>query len=273
MGVCWFALEFLALMMVTATASAKTLSNNPSTIRSLLSHARRLEDQDQDKEHGETEVEAYLMNYSIKLLHCHPEEFLTSNNNDDDGDYTQYGVVVFRMCPSDSCSDNKKGCTSGYADFAVNLGTFVEAYMEDQSDNMQWDDDKMDVSNFAQCAQYEVENQADDDAAAKYYVGPSCTADHLDVQLDLFVDQYCLEKSSKTFSDISNGWTLPYSDGGLVSTACLSCGEQSNDGGDLDLKELCTTLYEDAPYKCEADWPIQHYYWDAITEIYRFGQD
>jgi hypothetical protein len=41
----------------------------------------------------------------------------------------------------------------------------------------------------------------------------------------------------------------------------------------LDLKELCTTLYEDAPYKCEADWPIQHYYWDAITEVYRFGQD
>jgi hypothetical protein len=156
---------------------------------------------------------------------------------------------------------------------------------------MQWDDDRMDMDNFAQCAQYESEenddgnNGGDDDANNnKYYVGPACTSDAMDIKLDLFSDAYCRKPSTtKTFEELSNGWTLPFSTGGLVSTNCVSCeddgandndGGEGGDGGDYQSSDLCLELYQDAQYKCENDgFATTHYYYDAITEIYRYGRD
>jgi hypothetical protein len=293
-------------MGTATTATTAGTTANTHHKRNLLQHARRIEDNNDDQQGnqqqgngGAAEVEQYLHEYSVKLIKCDQDvslnDYSNSNNNNDDGgndddsSSSQYGVVVFRMCPSNSCkNNNQNGCTSGYADFAISLGDFVNYYLEDQQDNMQWDDDRMDLDNFAQCVEYETENDGndnDDDANQNaYYIGPSCTSDALDIKLDLFSDAYCRKPSTtKTFQELSNGWTLPFSDGGLVSTNCVSCegndnanGEGDGDGGDGDYQasDLCLELYQDSQFKCENDgFATTHYYYDAITEIYRYGRD
>jgi len=40
-------------------------------------------------------------------------------------------LVRFRLCPSDSCSAEKAaGCTAGYGDYIIGMGTFMESYFE-----------------------------------------------------------------------------------------------------------------------------------------------
>jgi len=220
-----------------------------------MNKARRLGNNGGDGDNG-AEKESFLMQYSIKFQKCLPDQVLTDSDNND-----HFGVVVFRLCPIDSCSDTT-GCSSGYADFAVDVGTYVEAFMEDQQDNMNWDD-KFDGSKFGQCVEYE----SDENGATGYYIGPGCTADGTGVRMALFEDMYCYQVSEKSFETISDGWSLPFTGGGLVSTQCSSC----TDNGDL--RGMCLDLYDLAQYRCEADFQFDHYYYDNKFEIYRYGKD
>jgi hypothetical protein len=225
-------------------------------MRKLLNKARRVEEGANDAT-AEQAMETFLMGYSMKLMKCIHDQVLT------DADYNDhFGVVIFRLCPSKSCS-NDNGCNSGYADFAVDVGTYVEAFMEDQQDNMNWDD-KFDGGKFGQCVEYED----DDNGATGYYVGPTCTADGKGVRMAVFEDKYCYQVSETSFETISNGWSLPYTNGGLVSTQCTSCT-----GDDGAIREMCLDLYDLAPYRCEDDFDYDHYYYDNNFEIFRYGKD
>jgi hypothetical protein len=117
---------------------------------------------------------------------------------------------------------------------------------------------------FGQCVEYED----DENGATGYYIGPGCTQDGTGVRMAVFEDKYCYEASQRTFETLSNGWTLPYSNGGLVSTKCSSCTD--NDG---TLRDMCLDLYEVSPHRCEADFTFDHYYYDNNFEIYRYGKD
>jgi hypothetical protein len=248
--------------------SHRSLSGSQTSLKKLLAKARRLEDAGGDDnaanddqaadEAAEENMEAFLMDYSLKFMKCIPDQALT------DADYnTHYGAVIFRLCPSNKCS-NSNGCTSGYADFAVDVGTYVDAFLTDQQDNMNWDDN-FDGDNMGQCTQYEGD---DDGGDAAYYIGPGCTADGTGVKMGVYEDQYCYEESETSFETISNGWSLPYSDGGLVSTQCTDCTDD-----DGEIREMCLDLYDYSPYRCEADLEYTHYYYDANFEIYRYGKD
>lgn len=257
-------LHLLASMATTALASTfPTRTSSAGALKKILSKARRLEEADAEGDNGAdnggeqnaAEKEAFLMDYSMKMMKCIPDQVLT------DADYNDhFGVVIFRLCPSNKCSDDT-GCRSGYADFAVDVGTYVEAFMEDQQDNMNWDD-KFDGGQFGQCNEY------NENGGTGYYVGPGCTADGLGVRMAVFEDQYCYQVSQTSFESISNGWGLPYSDGGLVSTKCNSCID--NDGA---LRDMCLDLYGAAPYRCEEDFDFDHYYYDTNFEMYRYGKD
>lgn len=267
-------LYLLSLLLALAdTSSASSSSSSSFTAASrmtpttrgaanLMKHARRLEDDGGDDYDQESSIESYLENYSLKLRACIPGQSI----EDTDGN-TEYGVVIFRMCDVGSCS-NTNGCNTDYAEFAVGLGTFVNAYMDDQADSMEWDD-AFAVDEYAICAQYEGDNNGDGNT---YYIGPACTEDGTSIKLDLFEDEYCYQESSAEFSDISNGLTLPYSDGGLVSNQCADCAGYDEDGY-VELREICSELYEQTSYRCETNWNAPHYYWDHVTEIYRYGQD
>jgi len=233
-----------------------------SSLKKLLEKARRLEDENDDNDaEAEEDMEAFLMDYSLKFTKCIPDQVLT------DADYNDhFGVVIFRLCPSNSCSNDDDGCNSGYADFAVDVGTYVEAFLEDQQDNMNWDDN-FDGDGFGQCSQYEPEND-DANNDIEYYIGPGCTEDGASVKLGLYEDQYCYEESETSFETISNGWSLPYSGGGLVSTQCTDCTDD-----DGDIREMCLDLYDYSPHRCEAELEYTHYYYDTNFEIYRYGKD
>jgi len=199
------------------------------------------------------------MDYSMKFMSCNSEQVIV------DADYNEHlGVVIFRLCPSNSCSDNS-GCSSGYAEFAIDVGTYVAYFLEDQGDNMNYDD-KFDGGDFGECTEYEEES--DDDNADMYYIGPGCTADGTGLKMAVYEDQYCYQESQVSFDSISNGWTLPYSDGGLVSTQCTGCTD-----GDGAVREMCLDLYDYSPYRCEAEFDFKHYYYDTNFEMYRYGQD
>jgi len=240
--------SFLVLLTIANSAVAEREISNTEHIRKLLS-GRRLDQYDQGSQGVDT-VEDELMNYSLKLFKCLPEESLAVA---DDGTLS-YGVAIIRACPKKSCSSSTQGgCKSDYAEFAVPLADFVDAYFQDQNNGYE----------YAQCSAYQQDSNGD-----QYYIGPTCTSDGKDIKLGLFKDADCQQATEKVKGiDISS---LAGASGGVVDKQCLSCGENGDDG--YQLKEMCATLYEDAKLKCEA-WSINHYYWDAITEVYRFGRD
>eukprot|EP00980_Cylindrotheca_fusiformis_P028467 scaffold22602_cov154-Cylindrotheca_fusiformis.AAC.7 len=250
---------------LSSVVASKPKPNRREALKGLLSQARRLDDGDNNNNNNDAVYE-FLDNYSLRLTECHPDISFMGNR-----EYPIYGVVVFRMCPSNSCvgassnSKTKMPCTEGYADFAVDIGTFVYSMLTDQEDNFQWDDEVGEWADYAECTEYDQE-----DGDQSYYVGPTCTEDKKNIRLALFDEYTCQTESSTSFSSISNGWTLPYSDGGLVSTQCTSCYDNDNDGG---AKELCMDLYDAAEYRCEKDWDVKHYYWNSITEVMKYGQD
>mmetsp|Transcript_8932 Transcript_8932/g.14327 ORF Transcript_8932/g.14327 Transcript_8932/m.14327 type:complete len:381 (-) Transcript_8932:267-1409(-) len=270
---CLLTIQVMALMSASVAAAAASSSSASSSLstssssssssplsrasmKKILAKARKLEENN-NGDADQAEMEGFLVDYSLKFMKCIPDQVLT------DADYNDhFGVVVFRLCPSNSCSD-EEGCTSGYADFAVDVGTYVEAFMEDQQDNMNWDD-KFDGEMFGQCVEYED----DDNGETGYYIGPGCTEDGTGVRMAVFEDKYCYQVSETSFETISNGWSLPYTEGGVVSTKCLAC--MDNDGA---VRDMCLDLYDVSPYRCETDFDFDHYYYDNNFEIYRYGKD
>lgn len=245
---------FLASM---ASAAAMSVSNKVSTKAKLLRAARRVE--------GENNGEdmSYLANYSLKMISCDSEATIT----DADSGETEYSAVLFRLCPTTNGCDSEsvKGCGAGHGDFIVGMNTFVNAFFEDQRDNMSWDD-QFKVDEYAECRQYQQEkggnnnnnnnNQNGENQA--YWVGPTCLNKN-DIALAVFEDETCSTKSETSFETISNGWTLPYEEGGLISITCLDC-VQYNDNGESGIREMCQQVYQSTAYKCETSMEFYSYY-------------
>ena len=249
-------LSIATLALFAAGASAHKLS--PQAARKVLRTARRMDEAEGDD--AAEDENAYLANYSLKFISC-DADYKTYN---DEGEVT-YGSVIVRACPADAGCKGDYGCKKGYGDYLVNLEDFVDAYFDDQADNMGWDDDNFDINKFAKCEEYEVEKDGDDDGnAVQYFIGPTCTSNGKDIKLDFFSDDTCTTVSSTSFSDVSNGWTLPYSDGGLISTSCMDCVEYNEDEAAYELRDVCNELMgydaEDPKTVCETNMAYFSYY-------------
>jgi len=245
----------LFLSSVVGSASAAVMRPNAS----LMKHARKLEQNNAGDDAAEEEEFAFLANYKLKMLTCKSGETYV---NPEDGEY-EYSSIVFRLCPENGGCDDESfgGCKSGYGDFVVGINTFVQSYLEDKKEDMQ-QDDAFNVDEFGECREYEADQDADQDEdggdAVMYYVGPACSEDGLDIVLTMFTDEGCQTKSQDvTFEEISNGVSLPYTNGGLVSNYCESCSGY-NDNGEYELSEMCMQLYENAG-KCESQMETFHY--------------
>jgi hypothetical protein len=248
-----------ALILASATAVSANMAISGKNAAKVLRVARRVEEGQQGDDAAVSYD--YLSKYSLKMIGCKSGETVVDAQTGE----TEYNAVMFRLCPSESGCDSSTvtGCTKGYGDFVVGLNTFVNAYFEDQRDNMNWDD-QFDVDRYAECGEYKIEDGDDDGenkwADYQFFIGPTCTADELDIKLALFTDETCTTPSSSvSFGDISNGWTLPYGSGGLVSTSCTDCVDQ-NDNGEYELREMCTNLYMESAYGCESTMEYFSYY-------------
>jgi len=240
--------------MATTANSMKITSKNAAKV--LRAAKRHLEEGQEEEEEGEFD---YLGKYTLKMVGCKAGETVVN----EEGEY-EYNAAVFRLCPSDAgCSDDvERGCKENYGEFVVGLNTYVDAFFEDQRDNMQWDD-AFEVDKYAQCDEYKVEMD-DDQANAQwenyqFFIGPTCTEDGTGVRLALWDDESCTYESETDFATISNGWSLPYAEGGMVSSSCTDCMQQ-NENYEYELREMCQQLYENAPSKCEANMEYFSYY-------------
>lgn len=260
-----FSTAFLALTAIGSTA-AKTISGKAA--RKLVRSARRVEDAAEEEEQQEEDY-AFLGNYNVKMVGCKSQ--LETPIMNEAGEY-EYSAVLLRLCPAaDGCdSSATEGCKNGYGEILVGLSTYVEAYFEDMNKQQEEnandgeEEDEFDADRYAKCEEYNPDENADDANQGQwenyaFFVGPTCTEDGLGLKLDLFQDEYCSTKSEIEFDAISNGWSLPYSDGGLVSTNCASCSEY-NDDGELEIKEMCQQTYEEAAYKCEEGMETYSYF-------------
>lgn len=253
---------FLSLVTMAASTAAASISSGMISAKTAQKLVRRRLDAEEEEEEEEF---AFLGNYNIKVVGCASK--LEQPIMTEDGEY-EYSAVLLRLCPSEEgcASDTESGCDSGYGDMLVGMSTFVEAYFEDQRENMEEEgDDNFEVDKFSKCEEYNPDDYNDDDANQgawenyQFYVGPTCTEDELGLKLELFTDETCTTVSETSFETISNGWTLPYSSGGLVSTYCASC-TQYNDDGEQEIREMCEQSYESASYKCEEGMEYTSYY-------------
>lgn len=139
---------------VTAEARGSSLSTTSAAGRHLMENAERVLDENQN---GDFE---FIMDYSIKFQGCHHVQQWNENANQD-GDENEDDVKImtkrlarFRLCPSDSCSNERSaGCSTKFGDYIVDMDTFVEAYlaaMEDEKEELCTEDLADECAN--QCA-------------------------------------------------------------------------------------------------------------------------
>jgi hypothetical protein len=255
-------------LLATAASAAAHAIRNPSARSKLLSKARRLEDGDGQQEGDDAAAEEdqyeFLGSYELKMIGCSSEQYKNPENGE-----IEYSSVVVRLCPVDNCENSGSGCSSGYGDYVVGINTFVEAWLRDKEEDMQDDagqgDDMWDMNEFAECREFEVDQDADQDADDEdadnvaYYVGPTCI-DGVSIGVGFFSDYTCTTApDGVTFEDISNGWSLPYEDGGLVTDYCESCAGY-NDNGEYEIGEMCQQIYEGASYRCEGSMEVTSQY-------------
>ena len=257
----------IALATVAST-SAKRITS--TSARKLVQSSRRVEEEAEEEEEEEEEEFAFLGNYNLKVIGCKQE--LETPLYNEQGE-AEFSAVLLRLCPAtDGCDSSvTEGCSAGYGDILVGLSTFVEVYMEEIKEEQEADDagdDNFEFDKFARCEEYNPDENADDANQGawenyQFFIGPTCADDGLNLKLDLFTDEYCSQKSEITFGEISNGWELPYSETGLVSTSCNSCTAY-NDDGEIEIKELCQKSYEESALKCEENMEYYSYYGQVV---------
>jgi len=249
-----------------------------STLVSKAKPLRKLEDA------GEVEID--LTDYSIVFEKC---QYVKSYNMDADGGADEDGVlatskfVIFKLCNSSSCSS---GCTYDYAEYVVDMETYVQALTEMKQESVQEmcnqcnedcqvDDDAAELSSscescLTECDAYDTmeENgygdasqfvecgqaQADDDS--ELYIGGYCSDDGTKISIGVFSDENCSTLTGKDAASVL-GYTA-FSDHILMatySTDCVSCLKEPEDDDLADdyvaeTMETCQNLY-DAAGKCE----------------------
>jgi len=274
----------------TITADSK-LGNN------LLSKARRLDGED-NRDY------TWVTGFSIQFKSCHTMTAVPSGEGgggEEGAGLYNSNVVVFQLCPSDTCGDGK--CKNG-AEYAVSMAQFVDAYTEARlteeeytcemiRENCYCNDDNDDEACQNQCytdegVDYCIEYDGDDDFEVQeylecnemenyenYFIGPYCSADGSSIHLGIFADAGCVNVADDglylfkkyTYTD------LPFSssDESLVSDKCTSCKEpeednddnnNNNNNNDEEMIEMCEELYQQSA-KCESSLgnPSYSNYW------------
>jgi len=295
----------IPLFALTTWVAAKKHSATPSANiaassklgNKLLSKARRLEQGDDERDF------TWISGYSIRFKSCHTITTIPNEENDGQGDARLYNnnVVVFQLCPSDTC-DGK--CNDG-AEYAVDMAQFVGAYTESKMEAQEYecemiqencycnDDDEEACEN--QCfvdagADYCVENENEDEEDFEIeraleceamennqnlYIGPYCASNGKEIYLGIFSDAGCVNTAEDGLYlyERYNYRTLPYTSESLVDSDCISCkqagdndNDNNNNNGDdnqeEEILEMCEELYEQSA-KCESSLGSPSYssYW------------
>ena len=202
----------------------------------------------------------WLAHYSLQFQGC--DEFPDFGDDPNGGSHVHVRtkrVVRFRFCPS-----NKKGCHSGYGDYAIDMNSFMEhysSYILSQDKHMAWKDKKHLLADTA-CTEYKPPGHSHSHADHhhhQYFVGPYCASNGRDVFLGLFSDDSCTvyadpTKGVDTYNTISHGDELPYSKESLIEADTISCANEKTEhqkGEDPNEASLLCRLVHSFAAKCE----------------------
>jgi len=242
------------------------ISANSAFGRDLLSKARRLDDHENESDMS------FISEYAIKFLGCHHvTQWNEEGEGEDNSRIVSKGLVRFRLCKADSCSDKFSfGCSSQYGEYVVDMVQFLEVYVAWQIEEQQYrcatyrktcykecyqsassncysncyknygvdigmcqdnNGNGFDITNYVDCAEYDDGNGNDD---VEYYLGPYCANQGGDIRLGFFSDDTCTIPSSKQadyFEKLTNQ-QIPYTRSSLVTSSCMSCELKNNAEGE-----------------------------------------
>jgi len=159
------------LVSLSAVLAMPEISVNSAQGKSLLSKARRLDEnqnQNQQQEEYDFEVEfAWLTGYSLKFQGCHHiKQWNDEADGDEDVRIQTKRLIRFRLCPADTCTTTKAaGCNSAYGDYIIDMETFMESYMEGKANQIEYD--------------------------CQYHMMYNCDCDNDDNKGDDFNEEYC----------------------------------------------------------------------------------
>lgn len=122
-------MKVLFAALLSVIASAVDINPQSQVGQNLLSHARRLENAEEEEWDGNND---WVAGYSVKFQGCvNIKQWNDEADDEEDVKIQTKSLVRFRMCPSDTCSATKAaGCTSGYGDYVIDMATFMEAHIE-----------------------------------------------------------------------------------------------------------------------------------------------
>jgi len=256
----------------------------------LLSHARRLdgdEDEEDEEEDEESEDESededkefdysnfmWINKYSLKFQGCHHMTQWNANNDEDnDVKIMTRRLVRFRLCETGRCSDTAaRGCKKGYGDYVIDLNVFLESYLEYQqrkkeyeNDDYVEEDEEDDLAKYMECERLEIEDDEEEEGDRRrrmedkeedeYFVGPYCAEKGGGIFLGLFTDDACTnfadnDAGKDTYYALTNN-ILPYSSESIVSMDCVNCAALGNVyGDDYYVGDQCGAPYTSSG-KCE----------------------
>jgi hypothetical protein len=175
-----------------------------------------------------------------------------------------YHFVVFKLCPSDTCSlaNSKSTDTCGpvYGSYTLDVASYLQSTVEYQKEvfelmctnceevcedeescttecgqlcyqhNNLEANGKIDASDYLQCQKVQIEDGNDNDEDnVIVYVGPQCSQDSASILLGVFLDENCLVPTSTIDIATALGATPSYH---IVATTytstsneCISCME------------------------------------------------
>jgi hypothetical protein len=130
--------------VIGCSSAAKEITSNSPLGKSILSKARRLENQNnnQNQEYNFN----WVANYSLKFQGCYNiPKWNDEVDGEDDVRVSNSALVRVRLCPTNTCSqESAYGCKEGYGDYVIDMATFLQAYFEsvqqDQEYNCQYEE-------------------------------------------------------------------------------------------------------------------------------------
>lgn len=249
------------LLLLSFALNASAFSVTTAAGNRLMSKARHLNDQHNNDDSYDF---TWVTDYSIKFDSCHTTLSFRAqgNSGDSDGAPTESErLVLFKLCPTDKCSS----CNGG-AEYLVELKDFVEAYMNSQSTQKEYncakvknkcscedddsvndddvclancyatagldycenEDDEFEVDRYLECRDLGGNNNNNgDDSTQQMYVGAYCSSNHKNIYLGAFSDRQCSKQIDASAYETLTGTALPYTSTSLVTNTCISCKEPS----------------------------------------------
>ncbi|GKZ00360.1 hypothetical protein MPSEU_000989000 [Mayamaea pseudoterrestris] len=136
-----FAASILLATLLVASTPCSAASSLSSSSRTSNLIARALA----DNNNNNNADYSFLSGYSMKFQGCHHVQQWNDNSQQNNGDGNNNNnqedqdsvriltkrLARFRLCPSDSCSNDKStGCTSKFGDYIIDLSSFVSSYLQ-----------------------------------------------------------------------------------------------------------------------------------------------